>query len=135
MAGAHFAVILFNFGWIAIIETTLLTAMLSGFSLPRDPFQWYLMVILAILSFCGQVLLTRSLQLELAGPVSIVRATADIALSFVWQLIIFRETPDVWSITGALLVSSCMLLTGIRKWYLTLPEHSQLKDRFRFLSL
>ncbi|KAI2805208.1 hypothetical protein BLOT_004200 [Blomia tropicalis] len=128
--GAHHAVIMFNFGWVAMIETTVLTSVLNGFSLPANPFEWYLIVILAVFSFCGQILLTRSLQLEQAGPVSVVRATTDIALAFLWQIIIFRETPDMWSIFGALLVSSCILLTSLRKWVLSLPDNSHGKITF-----
>ncbi|KAH7637593.1 hypothetical protein HUG17_8697 [Dermatophagoides farinae] len=133
--GAHHAVIMFNFGWVAIIETTILTTLLNGFSMPRTPFEWYLIVVLAVFSFCGQMLLTRSLQLEQAGPVSVVRATTDITLAFLWQLIIFKETPDLWSIFGALVVSSCIVLTAMRKWVLSLPEHSRIRDKLYFLLL
>ena len=133
--GAHHAVIMFNFGWVAIIETTILTTLLNGFSMPRTPFEWYLIVVLAVFSFCGQMLLTRSLQLEQAGPVSVVRATTDITLAFLWQLIIFNEIPDLWSIFGALVVSSCIVLTAMRKWVLSLPEHSRIRDKLYFLLL
>lgn len=133
--GAHHAVIMFNFGWVAVIETTVITTLLEGFSLPATPFDWYLIVILGVFSFCGQLLLTRSLQLEQAGPVSVVRATTDIALAFLWQVVVFKETPDLWSIFGALLVSSCILLTSLRKWALSLPERSRLRERLFFLSL
>lgn len=133
--GAHHAVIMFNFGWVAIIETTIITTVFEGFSLPASPFEWYLIVILGVFSFCGQILLTRSLQLEQAGPVSVVRATTDIALAFLWQVLIFKETPDLWSIFGALLVSSCILLTSLRKWVLSLPERSKLREKLFFLSL
>ena len=46
LAGAHYAVIMFNFGWVAVIETTVITTVLQGFSLPANPFEWYLIVIL-----------------------------------------------------------------------------------------
>ncbi|KAH9413992.1 hypothetical protein DERP_012369, partial [Dermatophagoides pteronyssinus] len=131
----HHSVIMFNFGWVAIIETTILTTLLNGFSMPRTPFEWYLIVVLAVFSFCGQMLLTRSLQLEQAGPVSVVRATTDITLAFLWQLIIFNEIPDLWSIFGALVVSSCIVLTAMRKWLLSLPEHSRIKNKLYFLLL
>lgn len=120
--GAHHAVIMFNFGWVAIIETSLLTALLDGFTLPRTHFEWYLIVLLAVFSFFGQLLMTRALQLDLAGPVAIVRATTDIALAFIWQVVIFRQPPDLWSVMGALLVSSCIALISLRKWLNTVPE-------------
>ncbi|UXI14462.1 hypothetical protein NH340_JMT00405 [Sarcoptes scabiei] len=130
---AHHAVIMFNFGWVAILETTIITFVLDGFSMPRNRFEWYLIVVLSVFAFCGQILLTRSLQLEQAGPVSVVRATTDIALAFLWQLIIFKEMPDIWSICGALIVSSCIVLTAMRKWVISLSDHSRLKTKLSFL--
>ena len=135
LSGAHLSVIMFNFGWVSIVETTIITSFLNGFSWPRNHFEWYLIVFLAIFSFCGQVLLTRSLQLEQAGAVSVVRATTDITLSFLWQIIIFKETPDLWSIFGAFLVSSCIVLCTMQKWVVSLPEHSQLKAKLFFFQM
>lgn len=124
---------MFNFGWVAILETAVITSLMNGFSLPRNEFEWYLIVVLSVFSFCGQLLLTRSLQLEQAGPVSIVRATTDIVLAFLWQIIIFRESPDFWSVIGAMLVFGCIVLVSLRKWLMSLPDHSRLKGRFNYL--
>lgn len=132
---AHHSVIMFNFGWVAIIETTIITALLDGFTAPANLKEWSLVLCLGVFSFCGQWLLTRSLQLEQAGPVSVVRAAADIVLAFVWQIWLFREVPDGWSIAGALLVTTCILMTSLRKWVLTLPEHSSVRRNLFFLNL
>lgn len=43
------------------------------------------MVLLAIFSFAGQILLTMALQREQAGPVAIARS-ADIVFAFIWQV-------------------------------------------------
>ena len=124
---------MFNFGWVAIVETVIITALMDGFSMPKTLTEWALIVILGVFSFCGQILLTRSLQLEQAGPVSVVRAATDIALAFVWQLWLFDEIPDVFSITGAFLVTTCIIITSVRKWIMTLPEHSRIKNRCYFM--
>lgn len=131
--GAHHSVIMFNFGWVAIVETVIITALMDGFSAPKTALEWLLIVLLGFFSFCGQILLTRSLQLEQAGPVSVVRAATDIALAFIWQMWLFGEVPDGWSITGAFLVTTCILITSVRKWVITLPEHSKLKSRLTFI--
>jgi drug/metabolite transporter (DMT)-like permease len=123
---------MFNFGWVAIVETIIITTLLDGFSMPKTLFEWSLITLLGIFSFCGQILLTRSLQLEQAGPVSVVRAATDIALAFVWQLWLFNDIPDVWSITGAFLVTTCIIMTSLRKWVLSLPPHSRIKSKFSY---
>lgn len=131
---AHYTVIMFNFGWVACIETLVITFLLDGFSLPKHNWEWFYILALGLFSFFGQVLLTRSLQLEAAGPVSVVRAATDIALAFVWQLWLFNEIPDIWSISGALIVTLCVLLTSVRKWLLTLPEHSLIRQKLGLLT-
>ncbi|CAG2113945.1 unnamed protein product [Medioppia subpectinata] len=131
--GAHHSVIMFNFGWVAIVETVIITALMDGFSSPKTGTEWLLIILLGIFSFCGQILLTRSLQLEQAGPVAVVRAATDIALAFVWQLWLFHDVPDMWSIAGALLVTTCIIITSVRKWVMTQPEHSRIKSKCYFM--
>jgi hypothetical protein len=43
------------------------------------------MVLLAVFSFAGQILLTMALQREQAGPVAIARS-ADVVFAFIWQV-------------------------------------------------
>lgn len=131
----HHSIIMFNFGWVAILETSIITLMMHGFTIPTAFYQWTLIILLGIFSFCGQLLLTMALQLEQAGPVSVVRAATDITLAFIWQLWLFHDVPDSWSITGALIVTSCVLLTSLRKWIVSLPDHSPIKSRLFFLAL
>ncbi|XP_022698264.1 solute carrier family 35 member G1-like isoform X1 [Varroa jacobsoni] len=128
-------VVLLNLGWVAVIETALLTLILGRFTLPRTGYDQLLVIGLALCSFLGQVCLTRALQSEQAGPVSVVRSSADIALVFVWQVIIFSKYPDQWTISGALIVSACVILSGLRKWLLSLPNNAIAKRRLRFLTL
>lgn len=123
----HYSVIMFNFGWVALIETMILTLLMDGYSMPTKSIEWFYILILALLSFTGQVLLTRSLQLEAAGVVAVVRAATDISLAFIWQMLFFSEFPDAWSTSGAIIVTLCVVLTGTRKWLLTLPDHDDLK--------
>jgi len=118
----HHSVIMFNFGWVAIVEMSLITALIGGYSLPANWFEWLLIVALMCFSFFGQLLLTRSLQLENAGAVAIVRSAADILLAFVWQIWFFGDMPDIWSISGAFLVTTCLVLTSLRKGFLSTIE-------------
>eukprot|EP00475_Leptophrys_vorax_P020966 TRINITY_DN28714_c0_g1_i1.p1 TRINITY_DN28714_c0_g1~~TRINITY_DN28714_c0_g1_i1.p1 ORF type:complete len:375 (+),score=72.10 TRINITY_DN28714_c0_g1_i1:85-1209(+) len=60
-------------------------------------------VSVGLLAFAGQALLIRSLQVDEAITVTAVKYT-QIAWAFVWQLLIFRQKPDLWSVLGALCV-------------------------------
>ncbi|XP_023230758.1 solute carrier family 35 member G1-like isoform X1 [Centruroides sculpturatus] len=131
----HHSVIMFNFGWVAVIETLILTASIGYFSLPKCGLNQWLVILLGIFSFCGQTLLTLALQCEHAAPVSIVRAAVDIVLAFFWQILFFHEIPDAYSISGALLVSFCVVMISFRKWIVSLPEESTIRKKLFFLTL
>lgn len=93
-----------------------------------------LVVALALFSFGGQILLTLALQMEQAGPVAIARS-ADIVFAFFWQVLFFNEIPNKYSVGGAILVTSSVLLTGLRKWAVSLPETSSVKKSLGFLAI
>lgn len=135
MTVVHHAVIMFNFGWVAIIETVCLTFATGSFTAPACGLEQWLVILLGIFSFCGQMLLTMALKTEHASPVAIVRAATDIVLAFIWQIWFFNEIPDIYSISGALLVSSCVVLISVRKWIMTLPEHSAIRRRAYLLTI
>lgn len=130
---AHYSVIMFNFGWVAIIETGLLTLVFGDYNMPETAKDWVLILLLMFFSFVGQILLTKSLQIEQAAPVAIVRSATDIILAFFWQIWLFNSTPDVWSISGALLVTLSIFLTSLRQWVLSLPQHSSLRHKFQII--
>ncbi|KAH6923054.1 hypothetical protein HPB50_021384 [Hyalomma asiaticum] len=129
----HHSVIMFNFAWVAILETGTISLLTTNLVLPRTVFDGGLLFALGAFSFCGQFLLTRALQLEQAGPVSMVRSCADIVLVFAWQVAFFGEVPDAYTVSGAVLVTACVLFTGLRKWIVTLPENSVTWARMRWL--
>ena len=126
LKGLHFSVIMANFGSFALVQTLLVTWALGALCIPRCGLDRLLVVALALFSFGGQILLTLALQLEQAGPVAIARS-ADIVFAFIWQVLFFEEVPNRYSIGGAILVTSSVVLTGLRKWALALPESSPVK--------
>ncbi|GFG35862.1 hypothetical protein Cfor_07270 [Coptotermes formosanus] len=126
LKGLHFSVIMTNFGSFALVQTLLVTWALGALCIPRCGLDRLLVVALALFSFGGQILLTLALQLEQAGPVAIARS-ADIVFAFIWQVLFFEEVPNRYSIGGAILVTSSVVLTGLRKWALALPESSPVK--------
>lgn len=134
LKGLHFSVIMTNFGGFALVYTLLVSWWLGALCWPQCGRDRWLVVALALFSFLGQILLTLSLQLEQAGPVAIARS-ADIVFAFVWQVLFFGETPNVWSVAGAVLVVSSVVLTGFRKWAFSLPFESNVRQRLRWLLL
>lgn len=127
LKGLHFSVIMTNFGSFALVQTVLVTWAIGALCLPRCGTDRLLVVALALFSFAGQILLTLALQIEQAGPVAIARS-ADIVFAFFWQVLFFNEIPNRFSIGGAVLVTSSVILTGLRKWALSLPNNSSVKQ-------
>lgn len=118
----HNSVIMLTFAIVAIGETSLITEINDGFVAPTDATTVWLLIALAILSFYAQLLLTKSLQLEEASIVSVIRASCEVVCAFVFQILFFGQRPDGYAIVGSLLVTSSVLLTSSRKWITTLPK-------------
>lgn len=134
LKGLHFSVIMTNFGAFALVYTILITWVMGALCWPHCGYDRVLIIALAIFSFLGQILLTIALQMEQAGPVAIARS-ADIVFAFIWQVMFFKEVPNVYSLIGALLVVSSVILTGFRKWILSLPKNAPNRQKFGFLIL
>ncbi|XP_012269778.1 solute carrier family 35 member G1 [Athalia rosae] len=134
LKGLHFSVIMSNFGSFALIQTIVVTWAIGALCMPRCGTDRLLVVALALFSFGGQILLTLALQMEQAGPVAIARS-ADIVFAFFWQVLFFNEIPNRYSVGGAILVTSSVLLTGLRKWAVSLPETSNIKKSLGVLAI
>ncbi|XP_014211558.1 solute carrier family 35 member G1-like [Copidosoma floridanum] len=126
LKGLHFSIIMTNFGSFALVQTIVVTWAIGAMCLPRCGTDRLLVVALALFSFGGQILLTLALQMEQAGPVAIARS-ADIVFAFFWQVLFFNEIPNKYSVGGAILVTSSVLLTALRKWAVSLPETSSIR--------
>lgn len=70
----------------------------------------------AFLGAGAQICINRGLQLEKAGPATSMRFL-DIILSYIWQVWILHEKTDGYSIIGAILVSICLIMMGMKKWW------------------
>ncbi|XP_018321629.1 solute carrier family 35 member G1 isoform X2 [Agrilus planipennis] len=133
LKGVHFSVLMSNFGAFALVQCLLISWWVGGLCMPPCGFDRLLIVALAVFSFSGQILLTLALQMEQAGPVSIARS-ADIVFAFIWQVLFFEEVPNRYSVTGAVLVLTSVILTGMRKWAIALPETSSLKHKLKIFT-
>lgn len=133
LKGLHFSVIMTNFGAFAIVQTLAYTVVFGVLCMPNCGTERFLVVCLALFSYLGQILLTMSLQMEQAGPVAIARS-ADIVFAFLWQVMFFNEIPSKFSILGAILVLSSVMLVGVRKWAVALPADSKLRSKLGMLA-
>jgi drug/metabolite transporter (DMT)-like permease len=134
LKGLHFSVIMTNFGGFALVYTFSIAWWMGALCWPTClGTERLLVVALALFSFGGQILLTLALQFEEAGPVAIARS-ADIVFAFIWQIMFFKEVPNRYSVMGAILVVSSVVLSGLRKWALALPRESSKRRKLRLLT-
>ncbi|XP_007571199.1 solute carrier family 35 member G1 [Poecilia latipinna] len=112
----HYYLSVWYYAVIGLLECIITTSVLGEWNLPfcgRD--RWILMLI-AVLGIAGQTFLTKALQIEKAGPVSLMR-TVDVVLSFFFQFVFFHRVPTWWSLGGALCVVLSTSGVALRKWF------------------
>ena len=75
--------ILFNFSIVASIEMAVIEAIFyrNEINLPTEGFTPYLVMLVGIGSFYAQLFITRAIQIEEAGVVSVVRTSGEVMLS------------------------------------------------------
>ncbi|CAL1297642.1 unnamed protein product [Larinioides sclopetarius] len=112
----HHSILIFNFSWVGILVIAFLTAVLGNFKWHLCGIQSIYILLLALFSYSGLTFVVMALQCEYAGPVSTVRAAADIGLAFVWQIFIFHDIPDFYGIIGAILVLVSIVFISLDKW-------------------
>ncbi|KAF8795044.1 Solute carrier family 35 member G1 like protein [Argiope bruennichi] len=119
----HHAIVMFNFGWMTVIEGLILMAVFADYKLQECGTEWIYILLIGFFSYCGQNLLTLALKCECAGPVSTVMSATAITISFLLQVFLFHESTDISAIIGAVLVGLCIVGAGLIKFMSTLPEN------------
>ncbi|ODM98051.1 Solute carrier family 35 member G1 [Orchesella cincta] len=115
------------------VEGLVVSLFISPFEYPSwNVEDWGLACIIGVLFFCGQLTMTLALQIEEAGVVSLVR-TCDVLFSFVFQVMFLQQEANIFSYLGALIVTTGVALTALRKWLMELPEHSLMRQRLFFI--
>lgn len=130
----HFSVIMVYFATYSILQTSTMAWATGNLCWPKCGTERLLVIALGLFSFSGQMLLTIAAQLEEAGLVAIAR-TVDVVFAFMWQIIFFNEIPNIFSILGAVLVTSSVVLIGLRKWMMSMPSTSNIRKKLGFLFL
>ncbi|XP_077986257.1 solute carrier family 35 member G1-like [Glandiceps talaboti] len=94
---------------IGIVQTTL-----GGVHLPPQN-AWTYLPVLSLTGIMGQVLLAKSLQTEKAASAAIFSTASYVTTSFIFQMVIFQNTPELTSILGAGLIMSSTVFLSWRK--------------------
>lgn len=129
----HHSVTLFTYGLVGFVECLLLSTELEPYVLPRCGLGRLIFASFAVLSFLEHLVLIKALQMENAGPVSVVIAAMDVVFMFAVELILFGNIPDKYSFTGATLVSVCVFLQMAKKTVTEAQEDSLIKKLFFWL--
>jgi drug/metabolite transporter (DMT)-like permease len=93
-------VIVFWFAMVATVGSIPFAA--AGGVLPT-PWEWAALLAIGVVTQIAQVLLTRGLQVERAGRAMAV-AYMQIVFAALWGAVFFAEFPDLWGLTGAVLI-------------------------------
>ncbi|KAH7975894.1 solute carrier family 35 member G1 [Rhipicephalus sanguineus] len=129
----HHSVTLFMYGLVGVVECVVLSPT-EPYVLPRCGLGRVIFAAFAVLSFLEQLALIKALQMENAGPVSVVIAAMDVVFMFAVELILFGNIPDKYSFTGATLVSVCVFLQMAKKTVIESHQNSLFRKLFYWLA-
>ncbi|XP_055936604.1 solute carrier family 35 member G1-like [Argiope bruennichi] len=132
------SIITFNYSWVGFLVIAFLTSIFGNFRWHHCGIQSILILLLGLFSYCSLSLVVMALQCEYAGPVIIVRAASDIGLAFLWQILIFNEVPDLYTIIGATSVLVSIILVSLESHdvhFQWIPSHVNIYSNERVDSL
>jgi drug/metabolite transporter (DMT)-like permease len=104
----HPLVIVFYF---PLVATPLAIPWAAAHSVLPSARGWLLLAGIGAATQLGQVFLTRALVIERAGRATSV-GYLQICFAIVWQLVVFRESPSVWTLAGASLIIAGTLVVS-----------------------
>ncbi|XP_037546988.1 solute carrier family 35 member G1 [Nematolebias whitei] len=112
----HYYLSVWYYAVIGLLESIITVSILGEWKMPNCGRDRWMLILIAVLGIAGQIFLTKALQLEKAGLVSLMR-TVDVVLAFIFQFIFFNRAPTWWSLGGALCVVVSTSGIAVRKWY------------------
>jgi drug/metabolite transporter (DMT)-like permease len=97
---------------VSIFAAPIFSVLLEDPVMPTGWF-WGKLLLVGLLAFGGQTMLSRSLQLERASLVVSVKYS-QIVFAFIWQSLLLHESSNVWSICGAILITCTTVVKATR---------------------
>ncbi|XP_035231176.1 solute carrier family 35 member G1-like [Stegodyphus dumicola] len=135
MKDVHFSITVIYSGFLGMLENGAIAAAVSSYSSPRCGYDTFLILLIAAFGFLGLCGLILAIQTEAVGIVTVTKASLDITIAMVFQVIFFNTHPNIYNAGGAILVVLCIGVIGIRKWLLEMPEEATLRKRLKYLLL
>ncbi|ODN00887.1 Solute carrier family 35 member G1 [Orchesella cincta] len=132
LRGVHVSMVTLTFGMWGTLISGIGSTIIERFDVPTTAEHIVLALCLAAATFFAQVGITIAMKYEQAGAVAIVRS-CDTIFAFVLQFLILGTVPDLFSLIGAVLIISCVLMIAFRKWVSTLPEKHSARKRYWFV--
>ncbi|MEE6485642.1 hypothetical protein FKM82_014360 [Ascaphus truei] len=120
----HYLLSIWYYAIVGLIECVIALFALGEWSLPPCGLDRWLLIFIGFFGLAGQAFLVKALQIEKAGPVSIMR-TMDVVFAFIFQALFLSHTPTWWTVGGALCVIASTAGTAIRKWYVSAQKNKQ----------
>eukprot|EP00127_Corallochytrium_limacisporum_P000463 Clim_evm19s13 gene=Clim_evmTU19s13 len=122
----HFMVSVFSFGLVSTILSAP-AALIQGAKVPVGPVEWTYMIMIGLSAFVGQCLLNAGLQLAKAGPGTVMR-NLDVVIAYIFQVTILHEKLVIFSVIGAVLITSSVVIIPVHKWYVDRREARRAMD-------
>ena len=97
-----------------------------------EPKVWVYILAMGPCGYAGQILLNRGLQMGAAAKTTLAR-NLDIVISFALQSFILRDPVDLWSVVGALLITTCTLLSFLKAYVDEKKQADAHKTEFELL--
>ncbi|KAG9484816.1 hypothetical protein GDO78_008107 [Eleutherodactylus coqui] len=117
----HYLLSVWYYAVIGLIECVIVLFVMGAWTLPYCGLDRLLLIFIGVLGLGGQIFLVKALQIEKAGPVSIMR-TMDVVFAFTFQALFLHHTPTWLTIGGALCIIASTAGTAILKWYTSSKE-------------
>ncbi|XP_077206405.1 solute carrier family 35 member G1-like isoform X3 [Paroedura picta] len=111
----HYFLTIWYYAIVGLIICVITLFVIDAWSLPYCGRDRFLLILIGLFGFCGQICLTKALQIEKAGPVAVMKTMA-VVFAFIFQIIFLNNMPTWWSFGGALCVVASSTGTVIRKW-------------------
>ncbi|NXF15609.1 S35G1 protein, partial [Rhodinocichla rosea] len=111
----HYFLSIWYYAVIGLIGCVIALFVLNEWRLPHCGRDRVFLILIGLLGLGGQIFLTKALQIEKAGPVSIMK-TMDVVFAFILQVLFLNHIPTWWTVGGALCVVASSSGTAIRKW-------------------
>lgn len=129
----HFSIILLYMSFTGVIENSVLNGTVFPLVVIKCGWDQVLCMLVGMFGAAANGFLILATQVEPVGLVAVQKSSYEILVSAVFQILFFSVYPDVYSISGAVLVLISLIVIGFKNWILTLPETSNKRQKLKWI--